>query len=174
MPLGRVDEFDQAEPCGECDDRSEVCCGFLTSEGNALETLEPSDTLLDAGSGLVEGPGEEGRLVLFVDFVRDHGRDATPSRRVSVGFAGVAFVADDGARLDVRADVEQSFEVTPIGRLAAGQIKGDDVARSVGLGMDLRGKATTGTTERLSILPPFAPAADTWARTIVESNIWIR
>jgi hypothetical protein len=28
--------------------------------------------------------------------------------------------------------------------------------------------------ERLTLLPPFAPAAETCARTIVLSNIWIR
>jgi hypothetical protein len=29
-------------------------------------------------------------------------------------------------------------------------------------------------SERLILLPPFAPAAETWARTTVESNIWMR
>ncbi len=173
-PLGCVDEFDQAQACGEGDDRSIVCCRLLASEGNTLEALQPSDSLLDAGAGFIKGAGEEGRLVLFVGLTRDHGRDAALPCRISVGFAGIAFVADDGARLKIRADVEQGSEVTPIGGLTPGQVKGDDVARGVRFGMDFCGKATTGAPKRLSVLPPFAPAADTWARTMVESNIWTR
>ena len=40
--------------------------------------------------------------------------------------------------------------------------------------MDFRGEAGTRATERLPFLPPFAPAADPCARTIVESNIGMR
>jgi hypothetical protein len=58
----------------------------------------------------------------------DDGSDAARSRGVPVGLAGVAFVADDGARLNVRSDVEQGFEVTPVEGFAAGQVEGDDVA----------------------------------------------
>ena len=61
-----------------------------------------------------------------------------------------------------------------VGSLAAGQIESDDVARRVRLGVDFRGEAAARTPERLRFLPPLAPAADTCARTIVESNIWIR
>ncbi|KQP28804.1 hypothetical protein ASF27_20850 [Methylobacterium sp. Leaf102] len=37
--------------------------------------------------------------------------------------------------------------------------------------MDLRRETAPRATERLILLPPFAPAAETWARTTVESNI---
>jgi hypothetical protein len=53
----------------------------------ALEALEPSDALLDASAGFVEGAGEEGRLVLFVGLVRAHnllpavGMNRLPARR---------------------------------------------------------------------------------------------
>ena len=104
----------------------------------------------------------------------DDGSDAARSRGVPVGLAGVAFVADDGARLNVGSDVEQGFEVTPVGGFATGQVEGDDVAGGVRFCVDFRGEAAARTTERLPLLPPFAPAADTCARTIVESNIWIK
>ncbi len=61
-----------------------------------------------------------------------------------------------------------------VGSLAAGQIESDDVARRVRLGVDFRGEAAARPSERLRVLPPLAPAADTCARTIVKSNIWIR
>ncbi len=78
---------------------------------------------------------------------------------VPIGLAGVAFVADDGAGLNVGPDVEQGFEVTPVEGLAAGQIKGDDVAGGVRFCVDFRGEAAARAAERLAFLPPFAPAA---------------
>jgi hypothetical protein len=60
--------------------------------------------------------------------VGDDRSNAALSSRLAVGFAGVAFVADGGARPNVRPDVDQSFEVTRIGGLAARQVESDDVA----------------------------------------------
>ena len=80
---------------------------------------------------------------------------------VPIGLAGVAFVADDGAGLNVGPDVEQGFEVTPVEGFAAGQIEGDDVAGGVRFCVDFRGEAAARAAERLAFLPPFAPAADT-------------
>jgi hypothetical protein len=93
---------------------------------------------------------------------------------LAIGLAGVAFVADDDARLNVGSDVEQNIEMTRVGGFSARQIEGDDVAGGVRFCVDFRGEAATRAPERLAFLPPFAPAADTWARTMVESNIWMR
>ena len=165
---GGVDEFDQAKACGEADDGSEVSFGLFAAERDALE---PSDALFDARAGFVEGAGEEGWLVLFVGLVRDYWSDAALPCGVPIGLAGVAFVADDSARANVGPDVEQGFEVTPVEGFAAGQIKGDDVAGGVRFCVNFRGGAAARAPERLAFLPPFAPAADTCARTTVESNI---
>ena len=133
--------------------------------------LEPPDALLDACAGFVEGAGEESWLVLFVGLVGNNGSDAARSRGVPIGLAGVAFVADDGARLNVGSDLEQGFEVAPVEGFAAGQIEGDDIPGGVRFCVDFRGEAAARTPKRLAFLPPFAPAADTCARTMVESNI---
>lgn len=61
-----------------------------------------------------------------------------------------------------------------VGRFAAGQVKGDQVSATVRFSVDFGREPAARATERLTFLPPFAPAAETWARTIVESNIWIR
>jgi hypothetical protein len=106
--------------------------------------------------------------------VWDHRGDAARSCRRAIYLAGVALVADGDARLNIWADVEQRFEMRRVGSLATGQIEGDDVARRVRFGMDFGREAAARTTERLAFLPPLAPAADTCARTTVESNIWIR
>ena len=91
----------------------------------------------------------------------DHGSDAARSRGVPVGPAGVTFVADDGAGLNVGSDAEQGFEVTPVEGFATGQVEGDDVAGGIRFCVDLRGEAAPRAPERLAFLPPFAPAADT-------------
>jgi hypothetical protein len=47
-------------------------------------------------------------------------------------------------------------------------------AFEVALQVDLGAEATTRATERLALLPPFAPAAETCARMMVLSNICTR
>ena len=44
----------------------------------------------------------------------------------------------------------------------------------IGLQVDLGAEATAGPAERLIRLPPLAPAAETWARITVLSNICTR
>ena len=58
-----------------------------------------------------------------------------------------------------------------VARFSTGQVEGDEMAVLVGLEMDFRRETSTRASKRLILLPPFAPAADTWARTTVESNI---
>jgi len=111
-------------------------------------------------AGLVEGLGEESRLVFFVSLCGMTGLCRTPSLRPGWPCC-VAFVADDGAGLDVGSDVEQGLEMAPVEGFAAGQVEGDDVPGGVRFCMDFRSEAATRATERLPVLPPFAPAADT-------------
>lgn len=55
--------------------------------------------------------------------------------------------------------------------LAPGQIKGDGMSVEIGLQVDFGREAASRAAKRLAILPPFAPAAETCARTTVLSNI---
>ena len=96
-----------------------------------------------------------------------------PRRRASlaVGLGVVALVAEHGARRNVRADVEQGLEIAAVAGLAAGQVEGERQAVEIGFQVDLAGKPAARAAEGLALLPPFAPAAETWARTTVESTI---
>ena len=47
-------------------------------------------------------------------------------------------------------------------------------ARVIDLEVDLGREAASGAPEGLPELPLLAPAAETWARMVVESNICIR
>src|SRR5690606_11098705 len=128
----------------------------------------------DAGTPPVERYGEEGGPVLLVRLGRDDGNDVAIACGLAVGRAGVAFVADGRAWIDVRAEPEQDGKVRRIGFLSAGQVEGDRMTIEVSLQMDLGRNAAARTAECLSCLPPFAPAAETWARTMVLSNICTR
>jgi len=66
------------------------------------------------------------------------------------------------------------LEMRRIAFLPASEVEGNNVAIIVGLQVDLGREAATRAPERLTLLPPFAPAAETWARTTVESNICTR
>ena len=166
-----MDAFDQDERASERDESGKVLGGLLAAQGDAFEALDFADALLDAGPPLVEDLGKEGGLVFGVLSVRDGGTDAAPARRLSVGLGVVAFVAENSSRRDVGADVEQDLEIAAVTGLAAGQMEGQRQAVEISFQVDLGGKPAARAPERLALLPPFAPAAETCARTIVESTI---
>lgn len=104
----------------------------------------------------------------------DDWNDAAIPCRFAIGLAGGALVADRGARVHVGIEPEQDREVQRIAFLSAGQVEGDRIAVEIGLQVDLAGEPAARATECLATLPPFAPAAETWARTTVVSNICTR
>ena len=83
----------------------------------------------------------------------------------------VAFVADHRPGRDIWTDVEQGLKATAVTGLAAGQVEGQGQAVEIALQGDLGGESTARAAKRLARLPPFAPAAERWARTIVESTV---
>jgi len=166
-----VDGFDQDQPASKSDEGTIAVGGLLAAEGDALEALQFADGLLDAGAGSVEYFWEEGRSGLGIGTVRDDGDDTPPPAGRAIGRRIVAFVGQGRARGDVRADVERDFELGAIARLATGQMEGDRQAVEIRLEVDLGREPAPRAPERLILLPPFAPAAETCARTTVLSNI---
>jgi hypothetical protein len=166
-----VDGFDQDKGADEGDEGGEVLCGLLAAQGDPFEALDFADALLDAGAPLVEDFGKEGWLCGGVLSVRDGGADAAPARCLAVGLGVVAFVAENRSRRDVGADVEQDLKIAAVTGLAAGQMEDQRQAVEIGFQVDLGGKPAARAPEGLALLPPFAPAAETWARTTVESTI---
>ena len=111
---------------------------------------------------------------LVVVAIRDGRADAAGAGRLPVGLGVIALVAHSRARRDVGTKIEQRLEMRAVAGLAAGQAKAERIAIPVGLEVDLGREAAPGAAQRLAALPPFAPAAETWARTMVESNICTR
>jgi hypothetical protein len=69
--------------------------------------------------------------------------------------------------------LEQDAELAGIARLVLRQMKIERVAVAVAFEVDFRAESAAGTPKGLILLPPFAPAADTWARIEVLSKSWI-
>lgn len=172
--LGGVDGFDEDEAQGEGDDSSEGAFGFFAAERYPFEALELSETLLDAGAAPIERLREEGRWVLRIGFERNGGCDAAGSGERPVGLGVIALVGEHRARFHIGTEIQQQFEQRAVAGLAAGQVEGDRLAVEVALEVYFGGEAAARATEGVAFLPPFAPAAETWARTTVESNIWTR
>jgi hypothetical protein len=113
-------------------------------------------------------------LVLIVGPIGNDRTDAPLAGGFAVGFGVISLVGQRRPGFDVRADVEQDLELRAVAGLAAGEMEIERVAFEVGLEVDFRRESATREAERMAVLPPFAPAAETWARTTVLSNIWTR
>ena len=86
--------------------------------------------------------------------------------------AVVSFVAHRSARRDVGPKVEQNLERRAVARLTLCEVERERPSVEINLEVDLSGETAPRATQRLAILPPLAPAAETCARTMVASNIW--
>ena len=169
-----MDGFNQDEHAGESGDGCEVLFGFFASHGDALEALDLANELLDASAQPVEVPGEKARLPLGILAMWDDRTDAARACRLAIDAGIIALVADHPARRHLGSDVEQRLELPAVTRLIAGEVEVERIAREVAFEVDLGSKAATGAAERLILLPPLAPAAETWARMEVLSNICTR
>ena len=166
-----MDGFDQDEGSGECDEGAEVCGGLFAAQGDAFEAFELADGLFDARPSSVERACEALWPVFDVLPVGNDGQGASFPGELAVSGAVIALVGDDGAGPDIGADVHQGLEMRTVGSLAAGQVEGDRQAVEIRLQVDFGAETAPRASKRLTLLPPFAPAADTCARVTVESNI---
>ena len=169
-----MDGFDADESGRDFEEGSEISGGLFASERDAFETLELSDGLPDAGSGLVEQLGKEDRAGFDVLSEGDGGKRALVSDGLPVGGAVIALVGESGSELPFRPQVEQDRQMRRVGRLASRQIEGERMALEIRLEVDFGREAPARAARGLIFLPPFAPAAETWARTTVLSNIGAR
>ena len=148
--------------------------GFLAAHGDAFEPLKLADCLFDARPEFIEALRKEAPSLLGVFAARDNRCDAARECRRSVGLAVISLVRHHDARADVRADVERRLELCAVAGLATGQVEVERVAVEIGLEVYFGRETAARTAERLAMLPPFSPAAETWARAVVLSKNWIK
>ena len=168
--LGGVDGFDQDHAASECHDGIIALVGFLAPQGDAFETLQLAHGLLDTGARFVERFGKERGSILGIGPAWDDREDAALATGRAIGLRITTFVGQCGPWRDVGADVEGGVELCAVAHLAAGEVEGDWQAVKVCFERDFAREPAARTAEGLILLPPFAPAAETCARTTVLSN----
>jgi hypothetical protein len=142
---------------------------FVVTGRDGAVDFEMPDHALDAIALTIEPlvPTDRGRAV---GAWRDHGPDAGFAKMVADRVAVVALVGDQGAgrRFGERAE---GFELRAVGRLAAREVEGEREALGITETVNFTGEPAPRAAKSLVTRPPFAPAADTWPRTIVESTL---
>ena len=75
--------------------------------------------------------------------------------------AVISLIRYGNAGADVGPDIERCLELCAVADLACGQMEVERVAIKVRFEVDFSREAATRAAERLAMLPPFAPAAET-------------
>ena len=91
-----------------------------------------------------------------------------------MALAVVPFVAHHSTGRDVRPEVKQDLELRAVACLTFCEVERQRSPIQINLEVDLGREAPARAAQRLAVLPPLAPAAETCARTTVESNICTR
>ena len=97
----------------------------------------------------------------------NHGLSADGADLVSQRVAVVSLIANHKLGLEL---FQQDFATGHVVPLPFRQMELGRLALVIDRYMDFGAEAATGESQRLGVLPPFAPAACWWARTIVESS----
>lgn len=142
---------------------------LVVAGGDGTVDLEMTDHALDAVALRVELPVPADRR-LAVRARRDHRPDAGVMETVADGIAIVALVGDQVAGPCFGERTER-FELRAVGRLAAGEVEGKRLTDGITETMNLTGEPAPRAAKSLFASPPFAPAAETWPRTVVESML---
>ena len=169
-----MDGFNQHQPACKTDDGGVADVGLFAAHGDALEPLELADCLFDARPESIETLWKEAASSLGVFAMRDHRGDATCKRGAAICVAVISLIGYRDARTDVWADVERCLELRAVARLAWSQMEVERKAVEIGLEVDFGRETAARAAERLALLPPFAPAAETWARAVVLSKNWTK
>jgi hypothetical protein len=132
--------------------------------------LEMADHALDAVAFAVDAsvPSDRG---LAMGARRDGGTDAVRMERAADRIGVVALVGEQvcRARLSERG---YGFERRAVRRFAAGEVEDERDASGITETVNFTGEPAPRAAKSLFASPPFAPAAATWPRTVVESMLW--
>lgn len=142
---------------------------LVVSGGDGAVDLQMTDQPLDTVALSIE-PLVPADRRLAVRARRDHGPHPRLLETVADRVAVVTLVGDQvgGPCLGERA---QRFELGAVGRFAAGEVEGEREAGGIAETMNFTGEPAPRAAKSLFASPPFAPAAETWPRTVVESML---
>ena len=104
---------------------------------------------------------KEAPSLLGVFTARDDRCNAARERRRPVRVAVVALVRHGDAWAGIRSNVERCLKLCAVADLATGQVEVEGITVEIGLEMDFGRETAARAAERVEMLPPFAPAAET-------------
>lgn len=132
--------------------------------------LQMTDHALDAVSFEIDAPVPADRSDP-VGSRRDNGPNAALAETVANGGAVVSLIGQQMIGLGVGQGY-QVVERRAVGRFAAREVEGERDAGGITETMNFTGEPAPRATKSLFASPPFAPAAETWPRTVVLSMLW--
>jgi hypothetical protein len=164
-----VDKFEPVSCCGEMEHSEEAVGEFVVSSGDGTVDFEMTDHALDAVALAIEAlVPSDCRLAVGARW--DDGPDSASLEVGSDGIAVIALVSEHGLGRMLR-QVDQRFVGRAVRRFAACEVEGERSAAGISETMNLTGEPAPRAAKSLFASPPFAPAAETWPRTVVESML---
>jgi hypothetical protein len=143
---------------------------LVVSGGDGAVDLEMADHALDAVAFAVDAsvPADDS----FAMRPRwDGGTDAVLVESAADRIGVVGFVGEHIARSRF-GESGYGFERRAVRRFASGEVEDERDASGITETMNLTGEPAPRAAKSLFACPPFAPAAETWPRTVVLSMLW--
>jgi hypothetical protein len=167
--LGGVDEFEPVSGFCEMNHSKESVGELVISGGDGAVDLQMSEHPLDA----VALPVEQPVMVDFHASVRSAGDDGSNLPGGKIGTDGVriiAFVREQGVGCPV-GQIDQGAIRLAVRSFTGGQVEGERSSEGISQSVKLTAEPAPRATKSASMSPPFPPAADTSARTVVLSML---
>jgi len=142
---------------------------LVISRGNCAVDLEMADHPLDPISLAIEFLAVADHY-LAVRFGRDDGLDATLLEVIADCIGVVGLVGEQGV-WRLLGQIDQRVVALAVRRFARREFEGDGPASGITETMNLTGEPAPRAAKSSLMSPPFPPAAETWARTVVESML---
>ena len=142
---------------------------MVVSSCDGAVDLEVSEDALDAIALTIEAFVVADRG-LPVRLRRDHGFDAAPLQIGADGIGIVSFIGQERIGLPL-GQIDQIVIGFAVRRFARREVEGDGPASGITETMNFTGEPAPRAAKSSSMNPPFPPAAETWARTEVESML---
>ena len=142
---------------------------MVISCGDGSVDLEMAEYPLNAVALTVETLAVADRLGA-VRLRRDDRFDPAFLQVIADSVSVISLVGDEGVRSSLR-QVDQRVVAFAVRRLAGGEVEGDRPASGITETMNFTGEPAPRAAKSSLMNPPFPPAAETWARTVVESML---
>jgi hypothetical protein len=167
--LGGVDKFDPVTSWGDEQHAEEALGELIVSRGDSTVDLEVAEDTFDAIALAIEA-------FAIADcfgagwFWRDHCPDPTLLQVLSDRIGVIGFVGEKRLGWLLR-QIDQRVIGLTVCRFTGREVEGDRPTSGITEAMNFTGEPAPRAAKSSLISPPFPPAAETWARTVVLSML---